>query len=203
MSDDDNGKAADPEITLALLEAIERDSRMTHRSAASELGIALGLAHAYMKRCINKGLIKVQQVPPRRYAYYLTPHGFVEKSRLTAQYLSHSLKLFKRTRSFFDETFQSVEKLGVTSLVLAGPEDMAEVIRLMAQDHGIAVLKTIPIELSEPIADAAARIAQQLAATPPEAAVLVTDFARADQLTAALEPLIGAGRVVPPPSSRK
>ena len=49
---------------------------MTQRSMANELGIALGMANAYIKRCIRKGFIKVRQIPSNRYAYYLTPTGF-------------------------------------------------------------------------------------------------------------------------------
>ena len=74
----------DPEIVLGLLTSIERDSAVTQRKLAGDLGIALGLANAYLRRCVRKGLVKVSQVPLNRYAYYLTPQGFAEKSRLTA-----------------------------------------------------------------------------------------------------------------------
>ncbi|MFX5956864.1 hypothetical protein ABTF01_20940, partial [Acinetobacter baumannii] len=60
--------------------------------------VALGLVNTYIKRCVKKGLIKVQQVPSRRYAYFLTPQGFAEKSRLTAEYLAWSLTFFRRAR---------------------------------------------------------------------------------------------------------
>src|ERR1700761_4608464 len=92
----DNG---DPEIVLGLLTSIERDSRVTQRKLARDLGIALGLANAYLRRCVRKGLVKVSQVPLNRYAYYLTPQGFAEKSRLTAEYLSVSFDFFRRSRN--------------------------------------------------------------------------------------------------------
>src|SRR5438105_15459112 len=91
----------DPEnedIVLGVLDVVERDPSVTQRSVARELGIALGLANAYLKRCVRKGLIKVSQVPRRRYAYFLTPQGFAEKSRLTATYLAHSFSFFRRAR---------------------------------------------------------------------------------------------------------
>jgi hypothetical protein len=59
------------------------------------LGIALGLVNAYLKRCAKAGLIKIKQAPSSRYSYYLTPKGFVEKSRLTATYLSQSMSFFR------------------------------------------------------------------------------------------------------------
>jgi DNA-binding MarR family transcriptional regulator len=73
--------------SLELLQSVERDGGQSQRRLAAELGIALGLVNAYLKRCIKKGLVKVSAAPARRYAYYLTPHGFAEKSRLTVEYL--------------------------------------------------------------------------------------------------------------------
>ena len=84
----------DSEITLGVLNAVEENSRVTQRDVAKYIGIALGLTNAYLKRCIRKGLIKVQQVPANRYSYYLTPKGFAEKSRLTGEYLAQGFQFF-------------------------------------------------------------------------------------------------------------
>src|SRR5258708_12623507 len=89
-------KAGDVEqtrIVLGLLEYVGRGGEQSQRRLASELGVALGLANAYLKRCVKKGLVKVRQAPARRYAYYLTPRGFAEKSRLTLQFISHPFPL--------------------------------------------------------------------------------------------------------------
>src|SRR6266481_9000272 len=86
-------------IMLGLLESVERGGEQSQRRLASELGVALGLVNAYLKRCINKGLVKVSEAPARRYAYYLTPHGFTEKSRLTLEFMSYSFTLFRRAKT--------------------------------------------------------------------------------------------------------
>src|SRR5881394_1935399 len=97
----------DDRILLDLLESLERNGGQGQRRIASELGIALGLVNAYLKRCVKKGLVKISDAPARRYAYYLTPHGFAEKSRLTVQYLSDSFSFFRKAKSdcarVFDE----------------------------------------------------------------------------------------------------
>src|ERR1700730_1091764 len=82
-------------IVLGLLNSVEHDGDRSQRRIAAELGIALGLVNAYLKRCVKKGLVKVHDAPARRYAYYLTPQGFTGKSRLTVQYLSHSFSFFR------------------------------------------------------------------------------------------------------------
>jgi hypothetical protein len=65
---------------------VEQDRAQSQRLLASELGIALGLVTP-TSRCVKKGLVKVRSAPARRYAYYLTPQDFAEKSRLTVNYL--------------------------------------------------------------------------------------------------------------------
>jgi len=85
-----NTKQRKDSLTLEILESIEKQDDLTQRHLANNLGVALGLANSYMKRCVRKGLIKVHQAPANRFLYYLTPKGFAEKSRLTTEYLSSS-----------------------------------------------------------------------------------------------------------------
>ena len=76
--------------TLEILAIVQNSEQLSQRYLARQLGVALGLANSYLKRCVKKGWVKVQQAPANRYLYYLTPTGFAEKSRLTTQYLSYS-----------------------------------------------------------------------------------------------------------------
>jgi DNA-binding MarR family transcriptional regulator len=125
------------EITLGLLQAVDEDSAVTQRSVAGQLGIALGLANAYLKRCVKKGLIKVKQVPPNRYAYYLTPKGFTEKSRLTAEYLSSSFNFFRRARLECGELMERCRTRGWNRIALCGTSDLGEIAVLCAREHDL------------------------------------------------------------------
>lgn len=127
-------------IILGLLDAIERDSAVTQRSVSSELGIALGLANAYLKRCVRKGLIKVSEVPARRYAYFLTPQGFVEKSRLTASYLSYSFAFFRRSRAQCADIFDAALAKRQRRLALLGAGDLAEIATLVARERDVEIV---------------------------------------------------------------
>lgn len=134
---------SDDAIMLELLDAVERDPAVTQRSVARELGIALGLANAYLKRCVRKGLIKVGTTPPRRYAYYLTPQGFAEKSRLTARYLANSFSFFRRARAQCAELFAVAAARGQRRLVLLGDGDLAEIARLVAREHRVEIVDVL------------------------------------------------------------
>src|SRR5262245_49009810 len=114
-------------IMLGLLDAVEQDGAQSQRLLASELGIALGLVNAYLKRCIKKGLVKVRSAPTRRYAYYLTPRGFSEKSRLTVEYLSSSFEFFRHARSDCTLIFEQAKANGLNRVALVGRSDLAEI----------------------------------------------------------------------------
>ncbi len=124
---------------LEVLSVVERDSRITQRSLSRELGIALGLANAYLKRCAKKGLIKIRQVPLNRYAYYLTPKGFAEKSRLTIEYLAVSFNFFRDAREQCTRLFEQSAARGIRTLALAGDGDLAEIAVLSAADTQVRI----------------------------------------------------------------
>jgi DNA-binding MarR family transcriptional regulator len=129
----------DTAILLGILSAVERDSKITQRSLSKELGIALGLANGYLRRCIRKGLIKVKHAPLNRYAYYLTPRGFAEKSRLTGEYLAISFKFFRDARRACTDLFTECRSHGCTRLVLAGAGELAEVAVLSAAEANVEI----------------------------------------------------------------
>ncbi|MBV8890344.1 MAG: winged helix-turn-helix transcriptional regulator [Alphaproteobacteria bacterium] len=138
-----NRESGNPQIVLSLLSLIERDSATTQRKLAGDLGIALGLANAYLRRCVRKGLVKVRQVPLNRYAYYLTPQGFAEKSRLTAEYLAMSLDFFRRARRDCGALFEHCAARGWRKVALYGAGELAEIAVLSAVDTEVEVVCVI------------------------------------------------------------
>jgi DNA-binding MarR family transcriptional regulator len=130
-------------ILLGLLESVERGEVQSQRLLASELGIALGLVNAYLKRCMRKGFVKMRDAPARRYVYYLTPKGFAEKSRLTVQYLSLSLSLYRRARRDFMAVLLAAREGGISRIGLIGASDLAEIAAICALEVGIAIVGVI------------------------------------------------------------
>ncbi|MDZ7736299.1 MAG: winged helix-turn-helix transcriptional regulator [Gammaproteobacteria bacterium] len=131
MNSDDKEDA----LTLEILETIENDSAVTQRHLAANLGVALGLANSYLRRCARKGLIKVHQAPANRYLYYLTPKGFAEKSRLTAKYLSSSFEFYRRAGDACRAVYQRCREHGWRRIVLCGYSELTEIALLRAQEE--------------------------------------------------------------------
>lgn len=129
--------------TLSLLSVLEGDEALTQRSLATRIGVALGLTNSLLKRAICKGLVKVGQAPAKRYAYYVTPKGFSEKSRLVAEYLSCSLDFFRQAREEFTFVYDEAQACGHTRVALFGAGELAEIATLSALDNGIKILAVI------------------------------------------------------------
>jgi len=134
--------AEEERIVLNLLNSVD-DGAQSQRRIAEELGIALGLVNAYLKRCIKKGFVKVSQAPARRYAYYLTPKGFAEKSRLTVQYLSDSFLFFRQAKEDCVSTFALAKERDFRNILLWGRSDLAEIAVLSAVDCGISIVAVV------------------------------------------------------------
>jgi DNA-binding MarR family transcriptional regulator len=142
-------KSADAEkrrIMLGLLESVERGGEQSQRRLASELGVALGLVNAYLKRCVNKGLVKVRDAPTRRYVYYLTPRGFAEKSRLTVEYMSYSFSLFRQAKKDCSAVLAAARARGILRVAILGASDVAEIAIICALDLGITIVAVVDPE---------------------------------------------------------
>ena len=171
-----NGEPDNARIVLGLLESVERDGAQSQRRLASDLGIALGLVNVYLKRCVKKGLLKIGQVPPRRYAYYLTPHGFAEKSRLTVEYLSTSFSFFRRARDDCSSVLKAAHARGWNRIALIGISDLAEVATICALEQGTTIAAVVDSK-SESTRFVGTPVVNSLAAVPGGFdALVVTDL---------------------------
>lgn len=130
---------AEKEITLTLLNNIEDKKKITQKSIATELGIAVGLVNVYVKRCIRKGWLKVKNIPPRRYAYYLTPEGFAKKTQLTADYLRHSFTFFRDSKKICSEMLRECMKKNFKKIALVGCSELTEVALLVCRNSSVKV----------------------------------------------------------------
>lgn len=133
-------------VVLGILEAVASERAHSQRHLAAELGVAVGLVNAYLRRCVLKGLLKVRKVPARRYVYYLTPKGFSEKSRLTLEYLAVSLSFFRQARADCADVFRSMRGVGIKRVVLLGATDLAEISVICALESGIKIVAVVDLE---------------------------------------------------------
>jgi DNA-binding MarR family transcriptional regulator len=179
-----------------MLNAVEENAVLTQRSLARELGIALGLANAYLKRCVTKGYIKVTHAPAKRYTYYLTPKGFAEKSRLTAQYLTISFDFFRLARSQCDALFTECEAQGWTQIALCGAGELAEIAILCADSHAVQLIGLVTMDSGAGVGKLP--LVGDLAALAKPDAVVITDQRTPQQSYDRMEMRLPRERVLAP-----
>jgi DNA-binding MarR family transcriptional regulator len=121
--------------SLLLLDEISKNNAVTQRDLSRNLGVALGLINSYMKNLVSKGYITISAIPKKRYAYYLTPKGFSEKTRLTCEHLRNFTNLYRFARRDFLALFQSIKALERDlSLVFCGTDEVAEIAYLSLKE---------------------------------------------------------------------
>lgn len=185
-------------IVLALLSSVERDGIQSQRKLASELGIALGLVNAYLKRCVRKGLLKVGQAPARRYAYYLTPRGFHEKARLSAEYLAASFDFFRRARRDCSDMFAKARERGWLRVALVGISDLTEIAAISALESGIEVVAIIDPQCPGGHRIGLPVVVSRVECEPSPDGVIVTGVLDVPKLVAAAIAQFGRDRVLVP-----
>lgn len=134
-------------ITREILQVIGERNDVTQRHIAADMGVALGLTNSYLKRCVKKGYVKIAQAPANRYLYYLTPKGFAEKSKLTAEYLSSSFDFYRSASDSMIGTLREANRRGYRNVGFVGKSELAEIGFIRAHDYEIEVVGTF--ELSE------------------------------------------------------
>lgn len=128
------------QLTLELLQAIEQRDDISQRDLAQGMGVALGLANSYLKRCVKKGWIKITTAPANRYLYYLTPKGFAEKARLTADFFTTSLTLFRQSGDVYSTVFDECAEHGQKRVLFVGISDLTEIALMRSMQAAIDVV---------------------------------------------------------------
>ena len=166
---------------LDILAALESGEVVTQMTLAKRVGVAVGLINALIKRGMRKGYVKARSAPYKRYAYYLTPKGFAEKSRLVALYLENALDFFREARREYAELFERARLSGVRRLVLVGGGELAEIAGIAATDLDIELVGLVDPEANQPRRHALPVLASIAEIDAADAAV-ITD-ARAPEAT--------------------
>ena len=128
------------QLTLGLLQAIDEREDISQRHLAQEMGVALGLANSYLKRCVKKGWIKITTAPANRYLYYLTPIGFAEKARLTADFFSTSLTMFRQAGAQYTQIYEHCLECAWPRVVLVGLSDLTEIAIMRALQSKVEIV---------------------------------------------------------------
>jgi DNA-binding MarR family transcriptional regulator len=132
--------------SLQILDELANNDTLTQRDLSQRLGIALGLVNSYVKNLVAKGYITVKNIPPKRYAYYLTPKGFSEKTRLAYDLLSDYTRIYREAKNNYRQLFFELERAGAKRIVFAGADEVAEFAYITLQETGLELAGVVDFE---------------------------------------------------------
>jgi len=118
---------------LQFLEEIEQNPKISQRELSHKFGIALGVTNACIKRMARRGLIRLRGIPPRRIAYYLTPKGFTEKTKLALTFFSYNIRHYSEMKKRISKKLLGLQNSGVRKVVFYGVSDEMEVAYITLQ----------------------------------------------------------------------
>ena len=129
--------------TLTIFNSVENSPNTNQRKLAQELGISLGLTNTYFQRVLKKGWVRAKKVKPRRWLYFLTPQGALEKSRLSLSYMHRTLESFRELKNKGDEHLRILSEKRVSGIHLCGENDLTEILSFCFTGFKIEVLSVI------------------------------------------------------------
>lgn len=135
----------EPYRSLQILDELSNNDSLTQRDLSSRLGIALGLVNSYIKNLIKKGFITIKTIPSKRYAYYLTPKGFTEKTRLTYDLLHDYTRVYREARKNFKQLFHELETSGMKTVIFAGADETAEIAYITLQETDLKLVGVVDV----------------------------------------------------------
>lgn len=125
---------------LQLLEEISKDSSVSQRKLSQRLGVALGMTNACLKKMISKGLVKAKGINHKRIAYYLTPKGFSEKTKLTYHFLQYTIRYYSNLKNNISAKLALLSQAGHRRIICYGAGEVMEVTFIILNETKLDVL---------------------------------------------------------------
>ena len=126
--------------TLQILDHVEKTPLVTNRKVASKLEVSVKLAHALLRLLVQKGMLDIQKHHSRRWDYFLTPKGIVEKARLTYEFMDFTMQFYRVARRRSSEVLAQARKTGVTRVAFLGVSELAEIAYLGVQEQKLQLV---------------------------------------------------------------
>ena len=130
---------------LEILKTVDQDSHLNNRKAASKLGVSVKLAHTILNRMVKKGFLHIKKENARKWHYFLTPSGIMEKSRLTMSFFEFSMQFYKEARKQSAQLCRNLSVDGKKNVILLGAGELAEIVYLGIQEWNLNLIGAVDL----------------------------------------------------------
>lgn len=115
---------------LDILKIIAESPNISQRKIAEKTGISLGQVNFLIKKCVKKGLIKIEGQTTKSIKYNLTPKGMAEKAARTLQYIKISYGAIVMLTDKIIALAELYRKTGKDIYVYGDEDEMMSVVKL-------------------------------------------------------------------------
>lgn len=183
-----------------LLQAIASGERLTQRSLARQMGVAVGLTNLLIRRLVGKGYVRIANMGAKHVRYLMTPAGWEALASATRASLQNTVHLYTQTREHIRDSLETMSHQcldGDKRIVFYGAGDVAEIAYVSLQNTDLALVGVVDdtrtgrffnVEISSP-----ELLTGETIAGVPYSHVVVTSLGAADAILQKL-----ALRNVPP-----
>lgn len=129
---------------IDILKILADNPSISQRKIAEQTGISLGQVNFLIKKCVKKGLIKIDGQTSKSIRYNLTPKGIAEKTARTLQYIKISYGAVVALTDKIKTIVSKYESVGKDIYFYGEEDEMMEIVKL-ALGH-VKLLKSKPTD---------------------------------------------------------
>ncbi len=115
---------------LDILRLVEENPCISQRGISEKTGISLGQVNFLIKKCVRKGLVKIEGQTPKSIRYNITPIGIAEKAELTARYIKLSYAAVIKLTNMMQEMEAKYLREGKELFVSGEEDELMEIAKL-------------------------------------------------------------------------
>ena len=177
-----------------LLQAIASGERLTQRSLARQMGVAVGLTNLLIRRLVGKGYVRIANMGAKHVRYLMTPAGWEALASATRASLQNTVHLYTQTREHIRDSLETMSHQcldGDKRIVFYGAGDVAEIAYVSLQNTDLALVGVVDdtrtgrffnVEISSP-----ELLTGETIAGVPYSHVVVTSLGAADAILQKLD----------------
>lgn len=115
---------------LDILKIIAKNPSISQRKIAEQTNISLGQVNFLIKKCVKKGLVKIEGQTTKSIQYNLTPTGMAEKAAKTLQYIKISYGAVLALTDKIKNQAEKYKALGKDIYICGDEDEMMEIVKL-------------------------------------------------------------------------
>jgi DNA-binding MarR family transcriptional regulator len=183
---------------LSVLMAIHNSPRLSQHKIAQMTDLSSSMVNNYMKKLQQEGFVRVTGKTNRTQGYHLTAAGQKELFSLILEYSAENIRWYSAAKTQVAERLLRFHSEGIRSIALFGAAETAEVVHAALKDTPLTVKGIVDSNPSKQGIRFNGFVVQ-----PPESlkemnadAVLITSFARQEEIHGCIQQVLGSGMQV-------